>query len=148
MLSMLIALLSRCAAQAICCFDGALATVQAHALPLLEVDEMLEHDPSEDLDPEDILFGSGSVSRRGGLHVVREATVKASRSFSGGSVPLADIAVGGMPGWVTVVSGGTTGVVRLRLWAPKGVEVYVRPPLPCPLPSIKSETSLAAPVAL
>lgn len=113
------------------------------------MDERLEYDPTEDVQPEDVLFGAGSVSRRGGLQVVREATVRATRSFEGsGAIPLADVAVGGMPGWVTVVSGGTKGVVRLRLWAPKGVEVYVRPPLPCALPTIKSsDVGAASPAA-
>lgn len=45
---------------------------------------------------------------------------------------VADIAISGLPGWVTVLSPGTKGLVCLRVWAPVGVEVFVRPPMPVP----------------
>lgn len=45
---------------------------------------------------------------------------------------VADIAISGLPGWVTVLSPGTKGLIQLRVWAPVGVEVFVRPPIPVP----------------
>ena len=45
---------------------------------------------------------------------------------------VADIAISGLPGWVTVLSPGIEGVINLRVWAPVGVEVFVRPPMPVP----------------
>ena len=45
---------------------------------------------------------------------------------------VADIAISGLPGWVTVLSPGIEGVIDLRVWAPVGVEVFVRPPMPVP----------------
>ena len=43
---------------------------------------------------------------------------------------LVDIAISGLPGWITVMSPGVTGEIRMRLWSPVGVEVFVRPPMP------------------
>ena len=45
---------------------------------------------------------------------------------------VADIAISGLPGWVTVLSPATEGLISLRVWAPVGVEVFVRPPMPVP----------------
>lgn len=43
---------------------------------------------------------------------------------------VADICVSGLPGWVAVRVPGGRGRVELRVWAPAGIEVFVRPPLP------------------
>lgn len=48
--------------------------------------------------------------------------------------PLADIAISGLPGWVAVSSQGR-GEVHLQIWAPAGIQAFVRPPLPCPEPT-------------
>ncbi len=45
---------------------------------------------------------------------------------------LADIAISGLPGWISVLSPGVRGEIQLRIWAPVGVEVFVRPPMPVP----------------
>ena len=45
---------------------------------------------------------------------------------------VADVCVSGLPGWVAVRVPGARGVVRLRVWVPAGIEVFVRPPLPVP----------------
>lgn len=43
---------------------------------------------------------------------------------------LADIAISGLPGWVAVLSPGVKGDIHMRVWAPVGVEVFLRPPIP------------------
>lgn len=52
------------------------------------------------------------------------------RLMAGGRTRLADIAVSGLPGWITVNTSDGRGSVRLGIWAPAGVEVFVRPPMP------------------
>lgn len=74
------------------------------------------------------LFGQQSVLARGGLRVAKTTTLDAI----GLDDAVADIAISGLPGWVAVSAPGGVGVIRLRLWAPRGVEVFVRPPLPVP----------------
>ena len=43
---------------------------------------------------------------------------------------VADISVSGLPGWVSVETEQSQGRLVLRVWAPKGIGAYVRPPLP------------------
>lgn len=74
------------------------------------------------------LFGQQSVLARGGLKVVKTVTVEAI----GWEDAVVDIAVSGLPGWVAVSAPEGRGPIELRLWAPRGVEVFVRPPLPVP----------------
>ena len=45
---------------------------------------------------------------------------------------VADIAISGLPGWVTILPSRAVGQIDLRVWAPVGVEVFVRPPMPVP----------------
>jgi len=45
---------------------------------------------------------------------------------------LADIAISGLPGWISVLSPGVRGDIQMRIWAPVGVEVFIRPPMPVP----------------
>eukprot|EP00775_Hariotina_reticulata_P009693 gene9693-9851_t len=45
-----------------------------------------------------------------------------------------NVAVSGLPGWVAVAAPYSKQDVVLRVWAPRGVEVFLRPPLPCPPP--------------
>ncbi|KAL6757450.1 hypothetical protein V8C86DRAFT_1669624 [Haematococcus lacustris] len=76
-----------------------------------------------------VLLCGGSVAARGGLvpHTLR-IKVDGSRR------PLADVCISGLPGWITVWAPGARQDVPLRVWAPKGVQVFLRPPLPCPSP--------------
>ena len=43
---------------------------------------------------------------------------------------VADIAISGLPAWITLLSPGRHGSIRVRVWAPRGVEVFVRPSIP------------------
>lgn len=83
------------------------------------------------------LFGSESVKARGGLRVSKDTMVDST----------VDVAISGIPGWVTIyhsrelqVSSAAkrakeTGVqLHIRVWTPIGVEVFVRPPIPVPNP--------------
>ena len=45
---------------------------------------------------------------------------------------LADIAISGLPGWISVLSPGVRGDIQMRIWAPVSVEVFIRPPMPVP----------------
>lgn len=85
--------------------------------------------PGWDLSEDDSTFAAASVAARGGLRVARVAEIP-TQDFM---MTVADVTMSGMPGWVSVVS-GSQGHVRLRLWAPRGVEVHLRPPIPCPTP--------------
>ncbi len=53
-------------------------------------------------------------------------------SRAGPEDALADLAVSGVPGWVRITATRSQAVLRMRVWAPVGVEVFVRPPLPLP----------------
>ncbi len=44
------------------------------------------------------------------------------------------LALAGVPGWISLWSPGARQRVLVRVWAPKGVEVFLRPPLPAPPP--------------
>lgn len=46
---------------------------------------------------------------------------------------VADLAISGLPGWITIMSPGIHGGIRFRVWVPVGVEVFVRPPMPVPV---------------
>lgn len=113
-------------------------------LPLLAPGEVVQLEDDDD-------DGGGGGSGDGGGGAAQQATVLRcadSVAARGGLVPhsfdvltngslrpLADIAVSGLPGWVAVgAPGARGGKVRLVVWAPRGVEVFLRPSLPCPLP--------------
>jgi hypothetical protein len=83
-----------------------------------------------------VLDASTSVAARGGL-VPHDLTLRpppGARPGAGagafGRGPLADVAVSGLPGWVSVSAPRGRAPLRLRVWAPRGVEVFLRPPLP------------------
>lgn len=79
----------------------------------------------------DPLFGEESVALRGGLRMARSVDL---HSNSGGDGVHQDIAISGIPGWIAVHSSGRRkGGVKMNVWAPVGVEVYMRPafPIPC-----------------
>ncbi len=48
---------------------------------------------------------------------------------------IGDLAVSGIPGWVTI-SAGKRAEVQIRVWVPVGIEAYVRPPMPCLNPAL------------
>lgn len=82
------------------------------------------------------MFGSKSVEARGGLREARTVSLNVGRE---GMQALGDIAVSGVPGWIAVHAGASysgrstspgTQVITVRVYAPVGVEVYVRPSLP------------------
>jgi hypothetical protein len=78
----------------------------------------------------EVAFASGSVARRGGLRLAHEVELESTDFVT----TIADICVAGLPGWVAVVTAAGREPLRMRLWAPRGVEVHVRPPIPCPTP--------------
>lgn len=43
---------------------------------------------------------------------------------------VSDIAISGLPAWITLLSPGKSGNVHVKVWVPKGVEVFVRPAIP------------------
>ncbi|CAG9465946.1 unnamed protein product [Pedinophyceae sp. YPF-701] len=92
--------------------------------------EYLESPGNEDVEDRLDLYGTESADKRGGLRVAREATVRAT----GSEGALADLACSGLPGWISIFSPGARGSIRVRIWAPRGIEAYVRPPLPVPSP--------------
>jgi hypothetical protein len=139
-------------------------TMRVYALPLLaegqevdfevededeeeEVDaflqELLDEQQGEVVDPSSssssskkgskgstVLFCKESVQARGGL-VPHSFVVKSPIPTA---ACLADVAVSGLPGWVGVYAPFSKQDIVLRVWVPRGVEVFLRPPLPCPVP--------------
>lgn len=53
--------------------------------------------------------------------------------------PAADIAISGIAGWVSIMDEHGRGTVKVRVMAPLGVEAFIRPPLPVPIPVILSK---------
>ena len=51
-------------------------------------------------------------------------------AVSGQQGPLLDIAVSGLTGWVTIAAPRGAGRISMRVWAPRGCEVLLRPALP------------------
>jgi hypothetical protein len=92
-------------------------------------------------------FGSHSVEIRGGMRIAKKAAIRAGKK---GGV-LADVAISGIPGWIQIAydasnthsaadegrggRGGRGSAVRIVVEAPKGIEVFVRPPMPMARPT-------------
>jgi hypothetical protein len=139
-------------------------TMRVYALPLLaegqEVDFEVEDEDEEDdeevdeflqevLDEQQGEVPNSSSSSKKGSKGNSELFCKESVQARGGLVPhsfvvkspiptaacLADVAVSGLPGWVGVYAPFSKQDIVLRVWVPRGVEVFLRPPLPCPAPS-------------
>lgn len=117
------------------------------ALPLLKDGQTAEIDFSEDGEEDGGAGGRkadapldvrASVEARGGL-VPHDLTLRPPPPIGGsggsggafGRAPLADVAVSGVPGWISVSAPRARRPLQLRVWAPRGVEVFLRPPLPC-----------------
>lgn len=81
-------------------------------------------------------FGAGSVAARGGLRVVKRSNIKIPFAH-GSKIPVADIAVSGIPGWVNISSASSRPgqSIRVIIEAPVGIEAFVRPPIPLKLTS-------------
>lgn len=79
--------------------------------------------------------GAALVEASGGLHVAREVELEVP---AGGRAHAADLAVSGLSAWVVLTAGGAVdegwasrfGRVQLRVWAPRGVGVFLRPAMP------------------
>jgi hypothetical protein len=117
------------------------------ALPLLAEGQEVELDwdddsADSDADSDDehsssssskrVLLCQESVAARGGLvpHILRVPVPQIASSQC-----LADVAVSGLPGWVAVYAPYAKQGLDLRVWVPRGVEVFLRPPVPCPPPA-------------
>ncbi|KAK9806106.1 hypothetical protein WJX72_001602 [[Myrmecia] bisecta] len=99
---------------------------KVHSLPLCGPADKPHLAP----DAEEPLFGTPSVVARGGLRVAKEVTLQSTSA----QAAVADIAISGMSGWAAVYLPAARASMTLRVWAPVGVEVYVRPALPVPNP--------------
>jgi nitric-oxide synthase len=82
----------------------------------------------------DVPIGAAAAQARGGLQPVRDVELSAGTR----AAPLADVQLSGLGGWFTVIAGGSLRrgaaagpqSLLLRVWAPRGAEVFVRPPMP------------------
>jgi nitric-oxide synthase len=89
----------------------------------------LLQDPQPTKDPEEG-FGHESVAVRGGMRIAKKAAIRV------GNKPgvAADVAISGIPGWIQIGCAGETNprdaTIRIIVEAPKGIEVFVRPPMP------------------
>ncbi|GLC36226.1 hypothetical protein PLESTB_001366400 [Pleodorina starrii] len=106
------------------------STMRAVGLPYSRPDQTLQLDYGADGSGR-VLVCTESVALRGGLQS-QELVVRANGAT--GNTALADVAVSGLPGWVSVWAPKAKKDVRLRVWVPRGVEVMARPTLPCPPP--------------
>jgi hypothetical protein len=52
-----------------------------------------------------------------------------------GCGPVTDVAISGLPGWVTISTQQSQGRLSLRVWVPAGIEAFVRPPMPVERPA-------------
>ena len=85
-----------------------------------------------------ICFGHECVQEQGGLEPRRivefDAPLKAGRKGTQAWRDVADVCVSGLGGWVAVRakpgSKANLPKLRMRVWTPKGVDVFVRPPVP------------------
>ena len=73
-------------------------------------------------------FGGDAVLERGGLVAAKRFEIECF----GLEEEMADISISGLPGWVSIVAKRRRdrGVLRGCVWAPKGIEVFVRTPIP------------------
>ncbi len=114
-------------------------TMRVFGLPLLRGDDVVELDASGDEGEQggsagptqQVLMCGASVEARGGL-VPHDVRVKLAGIGGPGRGAAADVAVSGLPGWIAVHAPFARRDVALRVWAPRGVEVFLRPPLPAP----------------
>lgn len=86
----------------------------------------------DEVDGEGGVDGAGAaLDPAAGLRPVRDVTLSPGSRLA----PCGDVTLSGLGGWLAVVAGGPgragpAHAVRLRVWAPPGAEVFVRPSLP------------------
>ena len=107
-----------------------LATHEDGAAWLVETLDAASEESEDDTAP----FGAAAVARRGGMYIAREFEAQLN---SRTDVAAIDIAPSGIGGWIRVGTArgarrnyGESSSAWLRVSAPKGVEVFLRPPLP------------------
>lgn len=61
--------------------------------------------------------------------------VQSSVQCQGQRTSLLDIAISGVPGWITIAA-GSRGRIAFNVWTARGVQVFLRPPIPCPNPAL------------
>eukprot|EP01025_Chloroclados_australasicus_P049716 TRINITY_DN567_c2_g1_i1.p1 TRINITY_DN567_c2_g1~~TRINITY_DN567_c2_g1_i1.p1 ORF type:complete len:487 (-),score=53.01 TRINITY_DN567_c2_g1_i1:340-1800(-) len=101
--------------------------MKVFTVPLMSQDETIQ---AEDVEDKSTFFGISSVGSLGGLRIQKEIEIESE----GTSDKLIDIAISGLAGWITVWEGRKKGKIKLKVWAPKGVQIYSRPPFPVALP--------------
>eukprot|EP00798_Chlamydomonas_sp_ICE-L_P007381 gene7381-505_t len=111
-------------------------SMKVFSMPLLKASQKFEIDAEEEQEERKasgskakMLICTESVESRGGL-VPHDFMVSAD----GTANAIADIAISGLPGWVTLWAPATKSSLRVRVWAPRGVEVFLRPSLPIAAP--------------
>lgn len=85
-----------------------------------------------------VCFGHECIEKQGGLEPRRvvefDAPLKLGRKGTQTWKEVADVCVSGLGGWVAVRakpgSKADLPKLRMRVWTPRGVDVFVRPPLP------------------
>jgi nitric-oxide synthase, plant len=114
-------------------FWGPCERARVQALSMADADK--GQTPWDEVDGAEPPIGAAAVAARGGLRIAREVDLMPGSRFA----PIADISISGLGGWITVVAGGTDArrgtqqsgpAIRLRVWVPRGSEVFVRPPMP------------------
>ncbi|EFJ51703.1 hypothetical protein VOLCADRAFT_120437 [Volvox carteri f. nagariensis] len=103
-------------------------TLRVVGLPYIPPDKQLQVDYSDGSSSTNVLVCTDSVALRGGLQP-KDVVVRANGAA--GVAALADVVISGLPGWVSVCAPKAKQDVRLRIWAPRGVEVMLRPAMPC-----------------
>lgn len=78
-----------------------------------------------------VFFGKASVERKSGWVIAKEFKI----DCYGFEATLVDFSISGIPGWISVTlptmsKSRDRGIFRGRIWAPKGVEVFLRPSVP------------------
>ena len=68
-------------------------------------------------------------------HSYQRCLAQITINAAGQAGPLADIAISGLSGWVAIFCPLHRGRVVVRVWVPRGIETYVRPPIPVGLRS-------------
>eukprot|EP01023_Acetabularia_acetabulum_P011386 TRINITY_DN15231_c0_g1_i2.p3 TRINITY_DN15231_c0_g1~~TRINITY_DN15231_c0_g1_i2.p3 ORF type:complete len:226 (-),score=34.84 TRINITY_DN15231_c0_g1_i2:395-1072(-) len=113
--------------------------LRVYSIPLMDSDQQIdlqeEEQQQDDSDDDEqsqinLFHGIKTVKSQGGLKIGSNINTECD----GKPVALQDIAISGLPGWVTVWGGKQKGKISLRVWTPKGVQVFTRPPVPVPMP--------------
>ncbi len=74
--------------------------------------------------------------KRIGVDVFLRAPLQVNLEVQGYG-PVADVSISGLPGWVSISTQQRRGRLALRVWAPAGIEVFVRPPVPVAAPVLR-----------